>query len=73
MQTGGGEAVLQGPRRPGDWAHGSGRGRREIKVEIRRQSGRRDVEKGKRQRGKGEGGEGARRLGSCSLALAPKP
>lgn len=77
VQVGGREAVPRGPRRPGDWAHGSERGRREIKVEIRRQREReeRQRERGEaeRQRGRGEGEEGARRLVGYSLALAPEP
>lgn len=75
VQAGGGEAVPRGPRRPGDWAHGSGRRKREIKVEIRKQ---REREERRRERGETEkqrerGGEGARRLGGCSLALASEP
>lgn len=65
----GGEAAPRGPRRPGDWARGSGRGRKEIKVEIQRRRERggemakkgRDREAERRGR-RGRGGQAARGL-----------
>lgn len=74
MRAGGGEAAPRGPHRPGDWARGSGRGKREIKVEIQRpkEQEERRREGGETER-KGRGEEGARRLDGCSLALALSP
>lgn len=74
MRAGGGEAAPRGPHRPGDWVRGSGRRGGEIKVEIQRprEQEERPREGGETER-RGTRGEGARRLGGCSLALALSP
>lgn len=60
MRAGGGEAAPRGPRRPGDWARGSGRGEEKLRSRFRDgERGRRDGEKGERQaRRRGEYGPG---------------
>lgn len=67
MRAGGREAAPRGPHWPGDWARGSGPREEKLRSRFRdRESGRRDGEKGERQRRGGEGIEGARRLGAAA-------
>lgn len=68
VRAGGGEAAPRGPRRPGDWARGSERGGREIKVEIQRPRAREERRRGGEAEKKGRGG----RRGQAARGLQPR-
>lgn len=75
VQAGGREAAPRGPRRPVDWASGSGLAEEKLRSRFRDRAGE-DTARKARDREAQEGEKGEREpggSGGCSLALAPVP